>query len=354
MKINDIIRTRRQTLGMTQEALADQLGVSASAVNKWERALNYPDITLLPALARTLGVDLNTLLSFQEDISREEIALFLNELAETAKEKGCSGAFQLARNKLWEFPNNDLLAFNTAGMLAGLFALYPAGTEDERRDWEREIEELYERSIHSIDPQIREWAAYMVAARCIGKGELARAETLLEQVPDTCQNKSIVLASLREKQGRCEEAWGLLEKELFLHANGIQSVLLSMIDLALADGDLHSARIFANRAAAAGKALELFDYTVLTAPFQVAIAERDGAGALTLLEKMLHSLTAPWDMNASPLYRHLAAKQGTESQSLLLRYLIDAIETDPKSRFLKEVPGYQALMEKFRAWSVTQ
>ena len=73
MKINDIIRTRRQALGLTQEALADKLGVSAPAVNKWERALNYPDITLLPALARTLGVDLNTLLSFQEDMSREEM-----------------------------------------------------------------------------------------------------------------------------------------------------------------------------------------------------------------------------------------------------------------------------------------
>ena len=58
---------------MTQEQLAQRLGVSAPAVNKWEKALNYPDITLLPALARTLGVDLNTLLSFQEDLTEEEI-----------------------------------------------------------------------------------------------------------------------------------------------------------------------------------------------------------------------------------------------------------------------------------------
>ena len=55
MKLNDIIRTRRQALGLTQEQLARQLGVSAPAVNKWERNLNYPDITLLPALARALA-----------------------------------------------------------------------------------------------------------------------------------------------------------------------------------------------------------------------------------------------------------------------------------------------------------
>ena len=52
MKISDVIRTRRQALGLTQEALAERLGVSGPAVNKWEKSLNYPDITLLPTLAR--------------------------------------------------------------------------------------------------------------------------------------------------------------------------------------------------------------------------------------------------------------------------------------------------------------
>ena len=80
MKINDVIRTRRQALGLTQEALAERLGVSGPAVNKWEKSLNYPDITLLPTLARVLGVDLNTLLSFQEDMDRGEIGPYYTPL----------------------------------------------------------------------------------------------------------------------------------------------------------------------------------------------------------------------------------------------------------------------------------
>lgn len=55
MKINEIIRTRRHCQGLTQEALAQLLGVSSPAVNKWEKGLNYPDITLLPALAPGSG-----------------------------------------------------------------------------------------------------------------------------------------------------------------------------------------------------------------------------------------------------------------------------------------------------------
>ena len=63
MKINEVIRQRRKELGLTQERVAELLGVSAPAVNKWENGNSYPDITLLPPLARLLKTDLNTLLS---------------------------------------------------------------------------------------------------------------------------------------------------------------------------------------------------------------------------------------------------------------------------------------------------
>ena len=42
MKINDVIRTKRLELGMTQGQVALRLGVSTPAVNKWERGASYP------------------------------------------------------------------------------------------------------------------------------------------------------------------------------------------------------------------------------------------------------------------------------------------------------------------------
>ncbi len=52
----------RKDKGMTQEQLAEKLGVSAQAVSKWENDISCPDITLLPLLASTLGVTTDELL----------------------------------------------------------------------------------------------------------------------------------------------------------------------------------------------------------------------------------------------------------------------------------------------------
>ncbi len=61
MQIHQNIAYYRKRLGYTQEQLAAQLGVTAQSVSKWENELSSPDISLLPDLAKALGVDVNAL-----------------------------------------------------------------------------------------------------------------------------------------------------------------------------------------------------------------------------------------------------------------------------------------------------
>lgn len=103
MEIGSVIREKRTAQGLTQEQVATALGVSAPAVSKWERGESFPEITLLPALARLLGTDLNGLLSFQQEMGREEIAAFLGRLVQAAEE-GPQAAFALARGNLPPLP----------------------------------------------------------------------------------------------------------------------------------------------------------------------------------------------------------------------------------------------------------
>lgn len=60
--IGDRIKFHRKRLGMTQEQLAERMGVSAQAVSKWENNLSCPDISVLPELAEIFGITVDELL----------------------------------------------------------------------------------------------------------------------------------------------------------------------------------------------------------------------------------------------------------------------------------------------------
>ena len=58
----------RKDKGLKQEDLAQMLGVSGQAVSKWENDQTCPDISLLPQLAKVLGVTVDELLSGKQEI----------------------------------------------------------------------------------------------------------------------------------------------------------------------------------------------------------------------------------------------------------------------------------------------
>ena len=60
------IKTLRKSRGMTQDQLAEQVGVSAQAVSKWENDISSPDISLLPRLAEVFQVTTDSLLGVPE------------------------------------------------------------------------------------------------------------------------------------------------------------------------------------------------------------------------------------------------------------------------------------------------
>lgn len=65
--IGNRISKFRKAKNMTQEELANVMGVSAQAVSKWENDLSCPDITLLPQLSKVLGVTTDAILSGKQD-----------------------------------------------------------------------------------------------------------------------------------------------------------------------------------------------------------------------------------------------------------------------------------------------
>ena len=117
MQIGQIIRKYRKSKNMTQEEMAERLGVTAPAVNKWERGNSLPDITLLAPIARLLGISLDTLLSFREELTREEIQDIIYKLNTMLREQSFGEAFAYVKEEIAQYPNCEYLILEAAVLL---------------------------------------------------------------------------------------------------------------------------------------------------------------------------------------------------------------------------------------------
>ena len=66
----------RKAKGLTQEKVAEYLGVSAQSVSRWELSICYPDLELLPPIANFFGVSVDSLLSNDMDSKKRDRAIF--------------------------------------------------------------------------------------------------------------------------------------------------------------------------------------------------------------------------------------------------------------------------------------
>ena len=71
-KIGKFISLSRKNKRLTQEQLAEKLGVSINAVSKWERGLNLPGVSLMEKLCEVLDFTLNELFA-GEKLTNEEM-----------------------------------------------------------------------------------------------------------------------------------------------------------------------------------------------------------------------------------------------------------------------------------------
>jgi transcriptional regulator with XRE-family HTH domain len=84
MKEINIAKTlinKRRAKGVTQDELAEFMGVSKASVSKWETGQSYPDITFLPQLAAYFNISIDELMDYSPQMTREDIRKLYHRLA---------------------------------------------------------------------------------------------------------------------------------------------------------------------------------------------------------------------------------------------------------------------------------
>jgi len=348
MAISGIIQQRRKALGLTQEQLAEYLGVSTPAVNKWERGTNCPDIALLAPLARLLKTDLNTLLEFNKEISQQELIDICRHISALAQDGDYPAAFSFAEQQMKIYPDNDSLMHNLALQLQSLLV---AANFDEERNLEylKKIHHWYEQLSRSENAVIRNGALYMLASYEMSLEHYERAQSYLDRLPDKkdSPDKRMLQAGIYLKTDRAEDAARLLQSALLAAVSDIQLILFRLTDAELARGNSGAAEYAAARAEQTAKLFDLSEYNSLVAHFQLAVSAKDAEKSIELLRKMLRSARVEWNTAGSPLYSLVMTNSsGTTIEKMILP-LLKSMKENSEYSFLHEHEGFAALLEEY-------
>jgi len=342
--IGNVIRKYRTELNMTQEYIAKSLGVSAPAVNKWENGISYPDIELLAPLARLLRIDINTLLTFREELSDKEIGLFINNLSEKIMTIGFEEAFNEVEQKIREYPNCYKLILWSAQVLRGyLMMRFPEKKDEEK--YSNKINEWIKKVALGDDVKLAHEAKISLTQLLIEKQDYEEAQKMLDQIPELGFDKRIIQGQLFVAQNKYEEAYKLQEEMMYQQANGLMNTILHKVSVLCKEHQYDEALYLANISCQIAEIMDLGNYIGNTAYFTVYAEMKEAEQTINYLEKMLEIEDTSCKPKDSRIYRHMKfnANDGfTKVYDMVVRVL----ESNDDIDFLKCSERYTQLLEK--------
>jgi transcriptional regulator with XRE-family HTH domain len=224
-----IIEKRREK-GLTQEELADYLGISKPAVSKWESGQSYPDITLLPVIASYFDISVDELFDYQPQMNKLEIRKLYRKLSQRFTEVGFEEAHQEWSGYVKKYYSCWPLLMNMGILLLNQANL--ASSPVRQEEVLNEVIHLFERiETCADDPKLIHQIPMLKATAHLMMGHASEVIDLLEDTQEILMSTDIPLASAYMMKQENEKAIGLLQGSVFLSVISILSAYPTLMNL---------------------------------------------------------------------------------------------------------------------------
>ena len=192
LEIGKNIRKLRRDADMTQEELAERLGVSYQAVSRWENGSTYPDIELLPVLAGMFGCTLDELMG---EANGDKIRRYYEE-AEAIPLHDNEAKRDLWRRAFAEFPNEINFGHFLCVQLA-----YNSDCDDEKV-----TEELHRVATDILNRCTDDANVRASVIECLARGETEeRLDDFLDRyVPANNITRTVLLCERYQERGESD------------------------------------------------------------------------------------------------------------------------------------------------------
>ena len=191
--MGDVIRRCRKQKGMTQEALAQELNVTAQSVSKWENGQSMPDIGLLLPLAKVLGISVNELLG--GDRRQELEKKFHNALA-----WGEEFSLLVSLEALEEFPDDRTFLYRRA--CDELFLGERDAKENPQRFFYQDTAIRHFQELHFKYPEDETYTTMLIRGYR-ARGQMEEAEKLVKTLKNP-ENRTAMLIGEEKRRHKQE------------------------------------------------------------------------------------------------------------------------------------------------------
>lgn len=255
LDLGEKIRELRRRNSLTQEALADAIGVTSQAVSRWEANGGYPDMEIIPSIANYFGVSIDELFGYNNERSKK-----IDELAEKIDKMNFQNngvdinideCIALARNALLEFPGNEKIMLCLASVLynAGYvrygeghlsdpegYDIYNVEKHKTYSEWQEAIS-LYEKLLKTtVDGETRQRVIRELTQLYLNTGEQTKVLEIIATTPSIYDSKEFLKTKATDGRNRVE-AYGeaLLETVQACSELMVYAVISNKKNLSVAD-----------------------------------------------------------------------------------------------------------------------
>ncbi len=175
LNIGENLKIYRSKKRVTQEQLAYEFGVSPQAVSRWETGATYPDITLLPVIAKYFNVTVDELLGVVNQCPDEEKKRYLNESLALRHDGKVAEALVLDRELLRKYPSDEDALSNL------MYQLYSMRVNEHNGNYDGEIISTANRLINtSKNTDITSGAKQLLIYVYSRRGESEKAKEIAQ------------------------------------------------------------------------------------------------------------------------------------------------------------------------------
>ena len=239
MNIGPIIMEKRKEKKVTQQELANFIGVSKASVSKWETGQTYPDITLLPLLAAYFDITIDSLLTYEPQLDNHEIQRIYAMLKESLETKSPEDVLATIRSFVRRYYSCYPFVLQMGMFLLNHADLLPG--EEKVKTYTKEAQDLF---IHvrtqAKDPDLITQALKYEAYTALNLQEFDQVLSILgDQVPVLFPIESLIAAAQQQK-GESKKAVLTLQSAIYQYTTVFLSFLTNYLQLVIDDPDKFS------------------------------------------------------------------------------------------------------------------